>query len=55
MKKRSKKPALTVLEQRALAELLREQGTRLGTKKSENRGWTDTPLFNDQDKQTKLF
>lgn len=40
-----KKPQLTHLERKALQELLTQQTTRIGTRKSENKGFSDTPLF----------
>lgn len=40
-----KKARLTRIEQQLLRELLLEQTTRIGVRKSERKGWQDLPLF----------
>ena len=40
-----KKQKLSREDQKALSELISQQTTRVGTRRSENKGFTDTPLF----------
>lgn len=53
--KKKNPPKPSVLEQKLLAELLATQPTRFGIRKSENRGFSDLPLFNSTDRQQNLF
>lgn len=49
-----KRPKLTQQEARLLRELLVNQPTKMGVRKSEQKGWSDLPLFRD-DQQQMLF
>lgn len=50
---RKKQPKRTALEEQLFRELLVNQTTKVGKRKSENKGWSDTPLFGQ--KQSELF
>ena len=54
MKKKAK-AKLSTHEQKLLVEMLMNQTTRMSLPKSENKGFTDLPLFNEKDRQTNLF
>jgi hypothetical protein len=53
--KKKNPPKPSVLARKLLAELLANQPTRLGIRKSENLGFSDLPLFNLSDRQQNLF
>lgn len=50
-----KKPKLTPTEQKLLVEAMTEQPLRLGAKKSEQKGFSDLPLFDQSNRQRELF
>lgn len=50
----AKKQKLSASERLLVAELVKDQSIRLGTRKSENKGFSDMPLFVVKN-QTELF
>ena len=49
-----KKRKFTAQEKKLIEQVIKEKGSlKFGTNKSENLGWTDLPMFN-QNKQEKL-
>lgn len=51
-----KKQKLSILEKKLIAQAIKDNGgIKLGICKSQQLGWSDLPMFNQIEKQKKIF